>query len=94
MEGESSQPTSETASWLCSDPSLSTMPGACCQSLMNSVLSVKITVHAGVVCIVETWLGEEITDSEISLPDYQLYRLDRNRHGGGVLMYVHKSFSC
>ena len=70
------------------------MPGACCQSLMNSVLSVKITVHAGVVCIVETWLGEEITDSEISLPDYQLYRLDRNRHGGGVLMYVHKSFSC
>ena len=46
------------------------------------------------VCIVETWLGEEITDSEFSLPDYQLYRLDRNRHGGGVLMYVHKSFSC
>ena len=33
------------------------------------------------MCVVETWLGEEITDSEISLPDYQLYRL---RHGGGV----------
>ena len=39
--------------------------------------------------VVETWLGEEITDSEISLPDYQLYCLDHNRHGGGVLMYVH-----
>ena len=48
----------------------------------------------GVVCVVETWLGEEITDSEISLPDYQLYRLDRNRHGGGVLMYVHNNYSC
>ena len=50
--------------------------------------------HPGVVYIVETWLGEEITDSEISLPDYQLYRVDCNRHGGGVLMYVHKSFLC
>ena len=57
---------------------------------MNCVLSVKITVQVYVVCVVETWLGEEITDSEISLPDYQLYRLDRNRHGGGVLicMYI------
>ena len=68
------------------------MPGACCQSLMNSALCENQCL--GVVCIVETWLGEEITDSEISLPDYQLYRLDRNRHGGGVLMYVHKSFLC
>ena len=40
------------------------------------------------------WLGEEITDSEISPPDYQLYRLDHNRHGGGVLMYVHNNYSC
>jgi len=41
-----------------------------------------------VICVVETWLGEEISSAEVSIPDYQLLRLDRNRHGGGVLMYV------
>lgn len=41
-----------------------------------------------VICVVETWLAEEINSSEISLANYQLFRLDRNRHGGGVLMYI------
>jgi len=36
-----------------------------------------------VICIVESWLSAEISDSEISLVGYALYRLDRNRHGGG-----------
>ncbi len=42
-----------------------------------------------VVCVVETWLSEDISDQELSLPDYQILRLDRNRHGGGIIMYVH-----
>ncbi len=46
-----------------------------------------------VVCVVETWLSNEITDSEISLEGYVTYRLDRNRHGGGVIMYVHSCVS-
>ena len=40
------------------------------------------------VCIIETWLDHNISDNEIHLPGFQLYRLDRNRHGGGVLMYA------
>ena len=28
------------------------------------------------------------------IPDYQIHRLDRNRHGGGVVLYVHNSLSC
>ena len=44
-----------------------------------------------VVCVVETWLSEDISDHELSLFDYQLQRLDRNRHGGGILIYVHNS---
>ena len=28
-----------------------------------------------------------------TLPSYQLLRLDRNRHGGGILIYVHNMFS-
>jgi len=29
-----------------------------------------------VICVVETWLGEEISNAEVSIPDYQLLRLD------------------
>ncbi len=46
-----------------------------------------------IICIVESWLSESIEDNEISIGDYQIHRLDRNRHGGGILMYVHCSLS-
>ena len=46
-----------------------------------------------IICIVETWLSEDVTNNEILLPDYQVHRLDRNRHGGGVLVYAHNSLS-
>ena len=45
------------------------------------------------LCLVETWLCNDISDNEIMIPGYQLYRLDRNRHGGGVLMYALEEFS-
>ena len=41
-----------------------------------------------VICITETWLSQEISSEEISIPGYLLYRRDRNRHGSGVLMYI------
>ena len=41
-----------------------------------------------IVCIVETWLGSDVLDSEIYIPDYEFTRLDRDRHGGGVIIYV------
>ena len=44
-----------------------------------------------VVCLVETWLGHDITDNEVLVPNYSIVRLDRNRHGGGVAMYIHNS---
>ena len=40
------------------------------------------------VCVVETWLGDEISDCEISITDYNVARLDRNRHGGGIAFYI------
>ena len=30
-------------------------------------------------------------DSELIIPNYQVLRLDRNRHGGGILLYIHNS---
>ena len=38
--------------------------------------------------LVETWLGDEISDSEIAINDYNVTRLDRNRHGGGIAFYI------
>ena len=35
----------------------------------------------------KTWLDEWVSDAELSVPGYNLLRLDRNRHGGGVVIY-------
>ena len=35
-----------------------------------------------------------VSDSELSLDNYQLFRFDRNRHGGGVAIYVCNFLSC
>jgi len=40
------------------------------------------------ICIVETWLCPDITAVEISLPGYSAVRLDRDRHGGGIILFV------
>ena len=45
------------------------------------------------VCIVESWLSSDISDNEILIPNYSIFRLDRSRHGGGILVYV-KSSLC
>lgn len=57
--------------------------------LQANVLSQK----PNIICIVETWLSEDISDNELSVMDYQLQRLDRNRYGGGILLCVHNSLS-
>ena len=45
-----------------------------------------------VICIVESWLSAEILNCEVSIESYEILRLDRNRHGGGLVMYIHNSF--
>ena len=47
-----------------------------------------VTYKPTAVCVVETWLSEEISDAEISIPDYSIITLYRNRHGGGIVIYV------
>ena len=61
------------------------------RSLLPKFDELAATVDAlqpTVICIVESWLSEEISDSEISIQGYTIYRLDWNRHGGGVMMCV------
>ena len=46
-----------------------------------------------VICISETWLSQDILDSEIHIPNYMPLRRDRNRHSGGVAIYILSSLS-
>ena len=61
---------------------------------LDELHAVILSQKPDLLCIVETWLCEDINDSELLLPGYQLYRLDRNRHGGGIMIYVCSSLSC
>jgi len=45
--------------------------------------------------ITESWLDDNISNSEIQLSDYNIFHIDRSgSRGGGVLPYVHKSLKC
>ena len=41
----------------------------------------------------ETKLDLSISDSPVNVDDYQIIRIDRDRQGGGVAVYVHESIS-
>ena len=60
---------------------------------MDDLMALVQAHNPSMICVVETWLSSDIADSEISLEDYHIIRLDRNRHGGGVLIYIHSSLS-
>ena len=44
-----------------------------------------------VFCISENKLSAKIDDAELAIDGYCIFRADRNRRGGGVLMYCHHS---
>ena len=44
-----------------------------------------------IFCITESWLDESILDSEVQVSGYVIERKDRNRQGGGVLLYIKES---
>lgn len=39
-------------------------------------------------CIVESWLDNEISNDELNISNYGIFRLDRDRHGSGILVYL------
>ena len=45
------------------------------------------------ICIVESWLCQDILDQELNIPSYRLTRLDRDRHRGGIVFYIRNSLS-
>ena len=46
-----------------------------------------------IIAITETKLSEQHEDYLLSLGDYFVFRRDRNRNGGGVALFIHKSLT-
>ena len=44
-----------------------------------------------IIGLSETRLDSEITDNEVKIDGYNIFRRDRNRNGGGVAIYVKES---
>ena len=45
-------------------------------------------LDADIICVTETHFGEEYDDAELSIPNYNLFRVDRNVNGGGSIIYT------
>ena len=71
------------------------------QSLLSVLDSFRITHERkpfSLICLSETWLTEDIADSEVRLSAYSIIRRDRmnagkDRRGGGVAIYVASELS-
>ena len=67
----------------------------CClnvNSLLKHVDEVRIfceTHKPHILCLNETKLSKEINDEDLQIENYHtIFRKDRDRHGGGVAIYV------
>ena len=58
-------------------------------SLLHKIDHLRLicmTSQPDIVCILESWMENEISDDKISIDGYNTVRADRNKHGGGVLI--------
>uniref|UniRef100_A0A0X3PTK8 Reverse transcriptase domain-containing protein n=1 Tax=Schistocephalus solidus TaxID=70667 RepID=A0A0X3PTK8_SCHSO len=62
------------------------------QSLLNKMDEIKLVVdhlQPDFIALTETWLNEQIADTEVRIDGFQLIRMDRNgRRGGGIAMFI------
>ena len=70
-----------------------------CAGLLNKIPelhTISVTYNCKVLCITETHLHPGIFNAEVSIPNYQIFRKDRNSgsDGGGSIIYVHNSVSA
>ena len=60
----------------------------------DDVAALVTTEHPHILALSETWLDTSVTDAEIHLPGYRLFRFDQNCCGGGVAVYCVDSLPC
>ena len=62
-----------------------------CRSLLPKIdhlRAVSLSTTPSVLALCETWLDESVSDLAVLIPNYYLFRRDRNCHGGGLALYV------
>ena len=61
------------------------------RSLLRNLSEIELLLSQNNVHILslnETWLDDSVLDQEVYIAGYQIIRKDRNRHGGGVVVYI------
>ena len=62
------------------------------QSLFGKIDELKLLTseeNFDIMFLTETWLTDDISDGELSIPGYSIFRRDRfNRKGGGIAIYI------
>ena len=53
----------------------------------------NLAVKFQIISLVETWL-DPIVDHDFKLPDYKVFNVYRNEHGGGIKMFVINTLQC
>lgn len=67
------------------------------RSLLSKMDMVRIwtkSTDADIIVISKTWLTKSITDEDINIKGYNVYRTDRPKKGGGVAIYVKTKFDA
>ena len=68
------------------------------RSLVNKIdlLAQRVSIaQPDIIMITETWANSSITEAELCIQNYQLFRADRaTRGGGGVACYVKDAIEC
>lgn len=47
-----------------------------------------------ILAVSESWLRKSTIDSDVSIPNYNIYRQDRSSKGGGVMLYCRECLQC
>ena len=66
-------------------------------SLVGKMDEVRQRITGGkydIVGITETWAHQGITDAELHIDGYLMFRKDRHGRGGGVLLYVNEELNA
>ena len=68
-----------------------------CRSLLKQIDNLRLIAsyfdQPSIIVLCETWLDSSIRPCEVAIPGYQIFRRDRDRHGGGVALYILESIA-
>ena len=68
------------------------------RSIVNKKNKLNIMVediNPHIICITESWANKDISDAELGLKGYVMFRRERiGRRGGGVILYIKESIQA